>query len=108
MCGFIRLTIYTNFFFLEPYLEPLPLEDDVKVDFMSGVLTNILLQPWPKNKLPLIYVEEEKRNEELFDDIYPETVIGRRDDFQILNTVPNKRTRYYRKYPWKRQNSRQM
>lgn len=97
------------FFRLEPsYLEPLPSEDEAKIDYLSGVLTNILLQPWPKNKLPLVYLEEEKRNEELIDDIYPETFLGPEDDIEIINNLPNKRSRFYRKYPWKRQNSRQM
>lgn len=66
-----------------------------KLSNLKELLENILILPWPEGISPLVYVEYEpsKNND---------------DDDEIL-TPSNailKRSRFYRKYPWKRQNPR--
>ncbi|RZC42144.1 uncharacterized protein BDFB_013317, partial [Asbolus verrucosus] len=80
---------------------PINQYEDIKLEHLGRLLANILVQPWPRGASPILYVEE-----------YPsESIQGQaplENNFyegQEINT-PYKRSRYYRKYPWKRQNSR--
>lgn len=68
---------------------------------LSELLATILTHHWPKNELPLVYYDETS-NEET-----PYQILDYEQDLSNINSSPNKRSRYYRKYPWKRQNSRQ-
>ncbi|KAJ8952518.1 hypothetical protein NQ318_003314, partial [Aromia moschata] len=74
---------------------------DEKLEKMGGILAKILILPWPKGISPLLYVENNlaEEEEEAENNLEP-------DEYQNLSSMPAKRTRYYRKYPWKRQNSR--
>lgn len=62
----------------------------------------------PNKGVPLVYVEdyplEEDSNEE-------KEYLNQLPDVAAENNInefPSKRSRYYRKYPWKRQNSREV
>ncbi|VEN52525.1 unnamed protein product [Callosobruchus maculatus] len=72
--------------------------EDEKLDQAVYLLTRLLLMPWPKDSSPLIYVEENQQS------ALPNNV--EQNTLTEYSGVPKKRTRYYRKYPWKRQNSR--
>lgn len=70
---------------------------------LDRYLTDILIQPWPKGSSPLIYVESNEPSNyanDIKDAYVPEYE-------PEISPTPYKRSRYYRKYPWKRQNSRQ-
>ncbi|XP_019867461.2 uncharacterized protein LOC109596369 [Aethina tumida] len=71
--------------------------EDEKLKEIGQILEQILLMPWPKGVSPLLYVENYSREDE------PEINENNLDEFDI---APKKRSRYYRKYPWKRQNAR--
>lgn len=60
-------------------------------------LARVLVLPWPDDFLPLLYVEKPERPED-------EQFSDKAELTQRISPV--KRMRYYRKYPWKRQNSR--
>lgn len=60
---------------------------------LSNILVDILQQSWGPNGVPILYVEEPN-------DLQVPT------EGQELAGAAWKRSRYYRRYPWKRQNSR--
>nr|CAD7410864.1 unnamed protein product [Timema cristinae] len=71
---------------LDPKLYP------EKTDAISSYLNMLLREaPWSEHESPLIYVED------LPLEAYDTTTLG---------PGPEKRSRYYRRYPWKRQNGR--
>lgn len=72
-------------------------EEDLKLRELGHQLAEILVFPWRKNNL--IYIEDNPDDE--FMTKY-EGVVD--EDFK---NAPDKKSRYYRKYPWKRQNARQ-
>ncbi|KAJ8969682.1 hypothetical protein NQ317_006651 [Molorchus minor] len=80
----------------------LPYEDE-KIDKIGNILTRLLIVPWPNGISPLLYVETNPVPEEE-QEVIENNLVS--DDYENLTPVPSKRTRYYRKYPWKRQNSR--
>ncbi|XP_023310262.1 uncharacterized protein LOC108907214 [Anoplophora glabripennis] len=100
--------------FPENYIEDLPLEeaniderpvhlnmyDDEKLEKIDSILTSLLISPWPHGISPILYVENNPVSVE--DELLSDTPTPD----ESLHPVPPKRTRYYRKYPWKRQNSR--
>ncbi|KAK5646534.1 hypothetical protein RI129_004998 [Pyrocoelia pectoralis] len=81
--------------------------EDIQQQRLKQHLIDILLHP--DQGVPLIYVEERPTPEdgtegsEYFNQ-FPEL---QKDSKTEINQVPFKRSRYYRKYPWKRQNSRE-
>ncbi|KAJ8964628.1 hypothetical protein NQ314_004734 [Rhamnusium bicolor] len=89
----------------ENYIDDVPLNndnsvgnyDEEKLDKIGDFLTKLLIVPWPKNISPLLYVEYIPEQEELLENSQIE---------ESVHPAPLKRTRIYRKYPWKRQNSR--
>ncbi|KRT84469.1 hypothetical protein AMK59_870, partial [Oryctes borbonicus] len=94
---------------LEINLTPQDIEEDFKLQQLTNYLTYMLLRPWPITGLPLLYIEdypvgpefqEQDANISAFDENF-------NDDNEIIKQLPYKRSRYYRKYPWKRQNSRE-
>ncbi|XP_060518559.1 uncharacterized protein LOC132697664 [Cylas formicarius] len=77
--------------------------DEEQLDRVGMFLTKLLLVPWPEGSSPLLYIEKD-------DD---QVVRSELDDVGDGGTLEledpglrAKRTRYYRKYPWKRQNNR--
>lgn len=81
--------------------------EDNKIQQLTNYLTYILLRPWPVTGLPLLYVEDYPDATEYQDRM--EGFSEMEDNFDTDNQIrqiPYKRSRYYRKYPWKRQNSR--
>nr|CAH7729799.1 unnamed protein product [Callosobruchus chinensis] len=74
------------------------LYEDEKLDQAVYLLSRMLLMPWPKDSSPLVYVEDNQQS------ALPNNV--EKDTFSEYSGLPKKRTRYYRKYPWKRQNSK--
>lgn len=76
--------------------------EDEKLEKLGNILAKLLLIPWPQGSSPLVYVEQssvEEDNPIVQDDQdYPNDLYYR--------PSYTKRTRYYRRYPWKRQNSR--
>lgn len=69
------------------------IEND-KLEKLSNILTKLLVVPWPEGESPLLYVENSG----------PEYST---DSNGIeLPHFSLKRSKYYRKYPWKRQNNR--
>lgn len=84
-------------------------ENDAKLQQITNYLTYVLLRPWPVTGLPLLYVEDEPANARFQE---PEGGMSEIDgnfemDNEVMRQMPYKRSRYYRKYPWKRQNSRE-
>ncbi|XP_076271544.1 uncharacterized protein LOC143203260 [Rhynchophorus ferrugineus] len=73
----------------------------------SDVLAKLLLLPWPQDASPLLYVEEpqslDNLRREIFDSADPSEP---ENNEQELRPMSSKRSKYYRKYPWKRQNNR--
>ncbi|KAJ3655694.1 hypothetical protein Zmor_014815 [Zophobas morio] len=76
--------------------------EDAKLEHLGKMLANVLIQPWPRGLSPLVYVENAPP--EYFQG--DETVESDPVDVEENANIPFKRSRYYRKYPWKRQNSR--
>ncbi|EFA03985.1 uncharacterized protein LOC103312994 [Tribolium castaneum] len=76
--------------------------EDFKYQQLGKILANVLLQPWPKGVSPILYVEDISSA-----NLHEQTPVNS-DTAEIddINNLPLKRSRYYRKYPWKRQNSR--
>nr|UXO98182.1 RFLamide [Tenebrio molitor] len=85
----------------EATIENINQYEDVRLEHLGRLLANVLLQPWPKNISPILYVED--HSSESIPNEIPENEIVETEE---LNSIPFKRSRYYRKYPWKRQNSR--
>ncbi|KAI4466158.1 hypothetical protein MML48_3g00019106 [Holotrichia oblita] len=84
-------------------------EDDDKLQQITNYLTYVLLRPWPVTGLPLLYVEDDPAGVRFQE---PEAGMSEIDgslgtDNEVMRQMPYKRSRYYRKYPWKRQNSRE-
>ncbi|KAF5308805.1 hypothetical protein FQR65_LT06038 [Abscondita terminalis] len=83
--------------------------EDLKLQKLKHQLLEILLHP--DQSVPLVYVEEypNPAAEENVDsnDYYNQLPEFQRTLDTNFNDVPFKRSRYYRKYPWKRQNSRE-
>ncbi|XP_054283990.1 uncharacterized protein LOC129000930 [Macrosteles quadrilineatus] len=82
-----------------PYPEAAGLSTDVEpssseadLDELANILTELLIEdPWDEVGDPLVYISGEEDTAE-------------REETGI--PVPWKRSRYYRRYPWKRQNGR--
>ncbi|XP_022911681.1 uncharacterized protein [Onthophagus taurus] len=79
---------------------------------LGKYLVYILANPWPRTGLPLLYVEDYDDNYSDYNENLPEMQeilkeINDDNREEVARPVPFKRSRYYRKYPWKRQNSRQ-
>ncbi|XP_030767861.1 uncharacterized protein LOC115891523 [Sitophilus oryzae] len=87
--------------------QPNPELNEDKVKEMSNVLAKLLLLPWPQGASPLLYVEEphesiDELRQEIFDQAEPNDIVNE----QEIRPIAPKRSKYYRKYPWKRQNNR--
>ncbi|XP_065164228.1 uncharacterized protein [Atheta coriaria] len=76
-------------------------QQEEKLLRMGNYLAEMLLMPWDGKGLPLLYVEEEEPSSSSS----IENVLNSGEDFRELS--PRKRSRFYRKYPYKRQNARQ-
>lgn len=76
-------------------------QQEEKLLRMGNYLAEMLLMPWDGKGLPLLYVEEEEPSSSSS----IENVLNSGEDFGELS--PRKRSRFYRKYPYKRQNARQ-
>ncbi|XP_031343149.1 uncharacterized protein LOC116170786 [Photinus pyralis] len=81
--------------------------EDLQLQRLKQHLVDILLHP--DQGVPLIYVEEYPTGEQdtESDAYYNQFPELQKDPKKELTEVPFKRSRYYRKYPWKRQNSRE-
>nr|XP_023027232.1 uncharacterized protein LOC111515237 [Leptinotarsa decemlineata] len=67
------------------------------------ILRKLLILPWPNGESPLLYVENNNVAQQPDNSIFNDHVV---EEDEQVNPVPMKRMRYYRKYPWKRQNVR--
>ncbi|CAG9862823.1 unnamed protein product [Phyllotreta striolata] len=79
---------------------------DEGIDDTIRALSTLLVLPWPNGQSPIMYIETPKTppyfiNEANDDVEEEEESIGDNE----IGPVPSKRMRYYRKYPWKRENS---
>lgn len=97
-----------------------PTLSDYQLNLLTLYLTQVLTESWRDNELPLLYIEELPSSsssvaalsttiKEHHPQLQPHHQHANHldllnDDSFVENTA--KRTRYYRKYPWKRQNSR--
>ncbi|XP_056644324.1 uncharacterized protein LOC130899871 [Diorhabda carinulata] len=81
-------------------IRPRKMEDE-RLEEAMRVLSKLLILPWPSGESPFIYIESPRKP------IYNENtnipdIIG--EDGDGIGPTPSKRMRYYRKYPWKREN----
>ncbi|XP_047000320.1 uncharacterized protein LOC124616105 [Schistocerca americana] len=72
--------------------------DPEQLELLSAYLTRLLVDGWPEGEPPLLYVEG--ADDDDVDAAERDNVIG--NGAQPIW----KRSRYYRRYPWKRQNGR--
>ncbi|XP_017779727.1 PREDICTED: uncharacterized protein LOC108565013 [Nicrophorus vespilloides] len=78
------------------------LNEDEKLQQIGNYLTELLLLPWNGKGLPILYVEDESEDRSIYDGMdYSQGF-----DQEMAHRAPLKRSRFYRKYPWKRQNAR--
>ncbi|GJQ67213.1 hypothetical protein Trydic_g8119 [Trypoxylus dichotomus] len=93
----------------EVNVDSLSQDDDSKLQQLANYLTYVLLRPWPISGLPLLYVENYPaglESQEQNQDMSALDENGNADG-EPMSQLLYKRSRYYRKYPWKRQNSRE-
>ncbi|KAF5296093.1 hypothetical protein FQA39_LY02727 [Lamprigera yunnana] len=82
--------------------------DDLKLERLKHYLVDILLHP--EQTPPLVYIEEfhdTEGNNASIDEDYNQLPEVPKQIITNFNEMQFKRSRYYRKYPWKRQNSRE-
>ncbi|XP_050307095.1 uncharacterized protein LOC126743887 isoform X2 [Anthonomus grandis grandis] len=67
----------------------------------SEIFTKFLLTPWPKGMSPFLYIEKPGSINEYLEK--EPLSINELDGDSVVRPVGSKRSKYYRKYPWKRQ-----
>ncbi|XP_050514999.1 uncharacterized protein LOC126890187 [Diabrotica virgifera virgifera] len=83
--------------------DPKQQEDD-GLEQAIRVLSKLLILPWPSGESPFIYIEAPRKPVTYN---FPEINTSDEEQTEENNDVgpaPSKRMRYYRKYPWKREN----
>lgn len=74
------------------------------LDKIIRILTELLLIPWPQGISPLVYIE---KNEDQGDSLnLTEDVSDEDESDNNYHNLPVKRLKLFRRYPWKRQNTR--
>lgn len=76
-------------------------EED-QLDRAVNLLARLLMMPWPKNTSPIVYLDDNDIPDETNELTHDKSIY----EYDNFNTPPLKRSRYYRKYPWKRQNTK--
>ncbi|KAJ8917436.1 hypothetical protein NQ315_005483 [Exocentrus adspersus] len=89
----LEITTHKNFAVGVPAIN----HEDDKLEKINHLLTELLITPWPPGTSPSIYIKDNSVSEA--EEPYPNLD-------RSLNSSPRKRSRIYRKYPWKRQNPR--
>ncbi|KAK9872900.1 hypothetical protein WA026_020253 [Henosepilachna vigintioctopunctata] len=76
--------------------------EDQNIDNSIKMLVSILRQPWPPGMSPVVYLEDNV--EDLWTDQNQNPRVIPESFEQVDRNIQDKRSKYYRKYPLKRQN----